>query len=494
MHTSKQLNRIKEQKQYASFSELINNSSLRLPIPREVLFIYLSPDNDSYLLNRPLPIKVKRIPKLGLQYLSSILENINVSTEIKDQTVYNYSVNDLIDSIKSNNHLFVGFYSSHSLKSKVIDYIKIIKSQLKSCNIIVGGPDHYSNSEYLMAGAEFVLHGESEITILNIVNFFNQPKSKENILGVSYLEQNKVVKTPKQPMIDNLDDLPYPKRTIADIKNYYNLSYPAFNKPFMTIIASRGCPFNCSFCSTSNIWDMKLRTRSPSDVIEEIKFYKSIYNIKSISFMDDVFGLNAKWLNEFCDLMSKNNLNINWSCMMQIYHLKSFDVLEKMKAAGCSVIIVGVQSSSQKVLKDAGRTNQDEDQLIHFTSKARKLRIFTKIQFIFGLPNDDNSVFKSNIAMALKARPNIAMFYPYQELSGSDLFNHVKKNKYSENALKKKCFLAYMRFFLDPLVILNNCKLILTGNTLWLLFIAKELMSYGFGLIVFKLRGIFGKF
>jgi len=452
----------------------------------KALFIYLSTQKNEYLLKTLWPIHIKSVPKLGLQYLCAVLEGADVDADVEDQSIVPFDSSDLLEKLRNHDYLFVGFYTSYSLKDKVIEYIRSIKGSFPNFPIIIGGPGYFLYEDYLNAGADFVIHGEAERTIILLVEHFLGKRSVEDITGVSYRRDGRCVKAVPQSLIVNLDDLPFPKRDKKMINKYYDFQYFALDRPYVSMITSRGCPFCCSFCSSPNVMGQNLRLRSPANVVKEIEYCKKEFGIRSIGFKDDVFGIRHDWLEEFCLLMIKHDFGIHWVCMMYVTTLKSLEILERMSQAGCRAIVAGVQSSDKTVLKQIHRSDIDKDYLVTFCRKAKKENIQTKLQFIFGLPGDSDVTYDLNTRLVREAKPNFAFFYSYVKLEGSDLYH--QDNSKQEKEVKKKLFYAYLTFYTNPVVIFQNISYIIRNNPKWFFIGPPRIFCYLLRVIILKCK------
>jgi len=222
---------------------------------------------------------IERRPPLGLMYLASVLKQYGIDTIIIDEATQKLSVNFLINFLNKEQFLFIGFTSNFFSKDKVKYYIREIK-KYKEIPIVVGGPGYIHADEFLNEGCDIVANGESENTILDIVAYFKGERTLESISGISFKKNGAVLnKGIGRPVMD-LDSIPFPSYDSIKLNDYFDLFVPTIKYPFATIIASRGCPFSCSFCFIKNATGKKLRIRTPENVISEIEMLIQNYKIK----------------------------------------------------------------------------------------------------------------------------------------------------------------------------------------------------------------------
>ncbi|MFQ6052321.1 MAG: B12-binding domain-containing radical SAM protein [Candidatus Hydrothermarchaeota archaeon] len=145
-----------------------------------------------------------------------------------------------------------------------------------------------------------------------------------------------------------MDELPFPARHLLKIEEY--------TKRLTTVVSSRGCPFSCSFCATPKISGRKWRARSPRNVVDEMQEIQKKFGFDRISFVDDNFTLNPSRVMEICEEIKNRGLEIFWGCESRVDTIvKNPPMVKKMSETGCTIVLIGVESASQKVLDDYGK-------------------------------------------------------------------------------------------------------------------------------------------
>ncbi len=442
--------------------------------------IYLSPENADYLISGRLEYGMKRVPKLGFMYLAAVLEKEGIDAVIIDQTLQAFTLDTLLRELRTNNYLFVGFYSATALKQKVIDYIKAIKNSAINTPILVGGPGFYSSKDYLKAGADIVCNGEGERTILQIVEYLLKKRPITTVRGITYRINGEIQDAPAQGLIENLDELPMPKRTLdKNLTDYYDFHIFNMRLPYTTMITSRGCPYVCAYCSSCNIWGNRIRWRTPANVMDEIAYCAERLGIRYIGFRDDLFGFNYDWLNEFCGLLTRNHYDVLWSCMVHPFSFRKdrSKTLELLKKAGCDLLIFGLQSAHPGILKNIRRNPQEPGELAETVKIAKALGISTVIEFIFGLPGETEESIKTSIGYVRKIRPHYAQFNALSVLEGSEIareFSSQSVSQFTEEEVRSWCRYASRKFYADAGLLVQNAAHILKKNPLWFLRIARH--------------------
>ncbi len=437
--------------------------------------VYLSPDDWSYTIMGKVDFRMMRRPQLGPLYLSAVLEKDGFDTEILDQSAKEFTIENLIHQIKIKSPLFVGFYACDANESKLINTLQRIKKECKNTTIIIGGPGATLNYVYyLESGCDIVCIGEGEVTIVELSHAIKNNQNIENIKGICFKKNGKIISNPERELIKNIDSIPFPrydKINLNDYKDFVNINGRV---PYTTMVTSRGCFHRCSFCTSHLIWKRKLRQRSPENVIKEIDLLVNKYGVKYIAFQDDVFGVNIKWLEAFTNLLKNRKYDLNWLCILNPNTFKNHkkEAFNMMGETGCNFISLGLQSVDAQVLKNIHRDPKEPEAAWETIKLAKKNGMLTLISFIFGLPGDTEKSIKMNIDYSLKVKPHYTAFYLLNILKGSELDNSDINNKLcdlDEKQLKEWCYYARKKFTTNPAIISQNIKYILRYKPSWLL-------------------------
>jgi len=439
----------------------------------KILFVYLGQEDGSFLVKQR-EYGVVRMPKLGLQYLSSVLKTKGVSCDILDQTINYFSVDDLAKKIEVGQFSLVGFYTDTALKPIVLSWIEDLKAIMPPPPIAVGGPGSVAKTEYFNVGCDIVIHGESEVTICEIVDHLRGKRPLEEVKGISFMKHGKVIDTPPQDFIENLDTIPFPDRGGIPIKHYYNFHIFNMRTPFITMITSRGCPCNCTFCGSPQIWNRKVRQRSPENVIAEINEAVEKYKIKYISFKDDIFGLDMKWLRKFCSLLIERKYKLHWMCLVHPFSFKNCreEALDLLKRAGCDTLVMGLQSTDPLVLKNIDRDPKEPESAAELIKLAKSNGFLTALQFIFGLPGSTEESNKKDIHFAMAVRSHYVEFYALAKFDGSGIDMQYKDTQVcslSQEEIKNWASYGMRKYYSNPAHMIQNIAYIIRHNPAWFL-------------------------
>jgi len=214
--------------------------------------------------------------------------------------------------------------------------------------------------------------------------------------------------TPTPAVVDDIDVLPYPARHLFDLSEY----------EFVTISATRGCPFNCVYCSLS---ETRFRCRSAESVVEEVRCVVKEFGVRSLDFIDDVFTFDRCFVEEFCGLLEDLGLGVSWACTTRA-DLVDEKLLKVMKDAGLRHISFGVESGVEEIRKAAGKDISNRRYLDLF-GECRKLGIKTRAYGMFGLPGETLADMDETICFIRGLRPDSAIFRVVDLVPNTPLFD-----------------------------------------------------------------------
>ena len=447
------------------------------------LFLYLTESTSSYQVEISNTYGLHIRPKLGLLYLTATLQQRkNVDCDIWDQTISFFTIDQLIKAIDSGEYLFVGFYSAISMESNVIECIKRIRQDTETkIPILVGGPSFPNAEQFLRAGGNIVCNGEGEETICEIYDYITGNRTLEDIKGITYISDGNIILNNPRPLIPNIDKIPFPDYSRLEFKHYCNYYTFTMKKPYMTMITSRGCPYNCSFCDSHALWGSKSRVRSVDNVLAEIDELVGKYKVRYIAFQDDVFGLSYDWADEFCDKLIQRNYPLSWMCILHPFSFKKNPrkMLQKLRRAGCDLITTGLQSAHPEILTRLNRNQSEPEYIRELVNISRSIDMLSLVSFIFGSPGETLETIQTSIRFAMETKPNYAKFYNMEILPGSHLARQYKPGtqlcEFTKEELGKFCRVATRKFYLHPVTLSRNVSFMLRHNPTWLLIALKFL-------------------
>jgi len=299
-------------------------------------------------------------------------------------------------------------------------------AKARGCTVIVCGADMTDHADlYLQRGADFVLLGEGEYTLGELLDSLTGRSSQtpNQILGLAHLNSNSLLQTPRHPDIRDLDSLPFPARDLVDIPRYQKIWRERHGYYSMNMVTTRGCPYHCNWCAKP-IWGQRYNSRSPENVVTELKWLKDNFQPDHIWFADDIFGLKPGWIEQFARLGQESDSIIPFKCLQRA-DLINETIAVALATAGCKTVWIGAESGSQKILEamDKGDTVQD------IAKAARLLKgsgIEVGFYLQFGYPGETWTDIQLTLKMVRACQPDdigISVSYP---LPGTKFFERVK--------------------------------------------------------------------
>ena len=273
----------------------------------------------------------------------------------------------------------------------------------------MGGPHTSAALETIPDYVDHIVQGEGERAIIDIIDG-NAPR---------------IVKARQ---ITDLDSLPMPAWDYFTDLPYKFDDYRTDVAPVFTMNTSRGCPFNCAFCSVNSVWGRRYTYFSAQRVYEDVKYVQKTYGVKAIYFREDHFTMNKKRVIDFCDLILKDNNPIKWLCETRVDSL-DYEQLKLMKRAGCEAFYIGVESGSQRLL-DFFKKGEKLVQFEETFQWCHELDIKAYASFVVGAPTETEEERQQTEEFAKKLKPikagfNIFVGIPKSELYDMMLDNHL---------------------------------------------------------------------
>jgi len=301
-----------------------------------------------------------------------------------------------------------------------------------NCTVIISSSDATDHwKEYLDAGADYILIGEVENTLVELMrNLQAGDQTITGIAGLGYKSNGDYFKTMPREVIHQLDTIPLPLWHLVDIDRYRSAWMKKNGYFSLNMTTTRGCPFKCNWCAKP-IYGNRYHSRSPENVVEELTHLVNILQVDHIWFCDDIFGLTPGWIKRFSELVQEKNLAFRFKAQCRVDLLLDENNIEHLAKAGCDEIWVGAESGSQKILDamDKGTTVEQ----IHRSAALMKKHGIKPCFFLqFGYPGENKSDIDATIRMLIDLMPydiGISVSYP---LPGTKFYETVK------NELKEK--------------------------------------------------------
>jgi anaerobic magnesium-protoporphyrin IX monomethyl ester cyclase len=357
---------------------------------RILLIIY---DNDSFISFFPV----------GLAYIASVLRNEGIEVEIYQQDMHHYPEEHLTRYLDQNRFDAVGIgviagYYQYAKLLKISHAIN--KSTNRPPHYILGGHGPTPEPAYFLkkTGADFVVLGEGEETIIELLKALDNGTPLSAVRGIAYRQGDKVTLNPRRELIQDIDSIPWPAYDLFPIEYYRLMRYPhTENRDFsMPVLSARGCIFKCNFCYRM---DEGYRARDPLALVEEIRYLQKEYDITYIEFADELLMSSEARAEELCNAFIKSGLSFKWYCNGRLNFAKPA-VLRLMKEAGCVFINYGIESLDDAVLRRMGKA-LTEKQIIRGIEATLAAGISPGFNIIFGHIGDSPETLQKGVDFLL---------------------------------------------------------------------------------------------
>ena len=367
-------------------------------------------------------------PSLGIGYMAAVLEKNGYDVDVLDASALELTYDEIGEEILKRNPDIVSISALTPTIGVALDSADKIKQVKPDTVVVLGGyhPTFEYKSVLEEPSVDVVVRGEGEYTLLELVQTIESGGDLSSVAGLAFIDENddEITLTADRPIIKDLDELPFPAFHLFPMDKYKILN---ITTNVATIITTRGCPMQCSFCSSAALHGNHLRRRSYENVCDEIELRLKEQNIDTIAFMDDTFTLNKKFVRNFCEEIKRRNLKFWWGCTSRVDTLDE-ELLQIMKDAGCITIFIGVESADQQMLEKMNK-NITISKTESAFRLARKVGIRTIASCVIGMPEDTKKTIKQTIDFVKKLNPNYALYSLATPYPGTMFYNETfKKN------------------------------------------------------------------
>ena len=390
------------------------------------------------------------IEPLGLIYLASYVKH----HEIKILDLYGLGV----DKIEKVDHLYrKGVSNSKEIVRMIKEYdpevvgiscnfteysqdafevVKLVKDNFKNAIVVIGGAHVTMDAVNTLKNnqsIDILVRGEGEITFQELLDTLQKKGDLSVIKGLTYKNNNgEIISNPDRELIEDINELPMLDRSKLETMGAYlktNTRALAFvkNEPVASIMTSRGCPFNCIFCSTKMVWRRKWRPRSPQNVVKEIEMLVNNYGAKEIAIYDDQFIVEKQRVIDICDLLIEKKIKISLSIPSGTsVWLADEELLRKMKAAGFYRICFPIETGNENTMKFI-RKPVNLLMAKKMIALTNKIGIWTQGNFIIGFPYETKEEIETTIKYAFNSGLDYALFYIAKPFAGSEMYEIFKQ-------------------------------------------------------------------
>ncbi len=374
---------------------------------------------------------------LGILYISAYLKQNGFDATVFDSTFKNFDEQKI--ALLKDKPEIIAIYCNLMTKLNVLPLIKFIRSskELRYSKIILGGPEPpFHAKEFLNYGADIIVEGEGEETMLELCGVLKTGQTDyNNIKGIIYKQNNTLIKNPAREKIKDIDVLPFPDRSAIDLSLYLRAWKQTHGYSSVSINTMRGCPYTCKWCSHS-VYGVSYRRLSPEKTADEIEYIVNEYNPDMLWFVDDVFTVSHKWLSKILQLFKERNIKIKFECISRSDRLTE-DVIITLKELGCFRLWIGAESGSQHVLDlmDRRVNAADTRKKIKLT---RKHGIEAGTFIMLGYPGEKKHDIIETVVHLKDSMPDIFLTTVAYPIKGTPFYTEVESRLVTDKEWDKR--------------------------------------------------------
>jgi len=390
-------------------------------------------------------------PPLGIASLAAKLKAMdNVEVSVIDPT-YHRSMVRVIDELKEINPDIIGIYSDTIMYPEAISIAEAMRRESRL--LIAGGPHATIRPKDFTDYFDVVVVGEGEKALVKIVEDY----------PARIREEDKIINVWDENLVDDLNANPHPERQFFDMESYISnwnyLDSIDIKRRGTTMIASRGCPYKCTYCqpTLNKLFGCKLRLQDADYIVDEIVSLNKAYGVNAIFFHDDTLTIDHQWVAEFCEKLKTKKLDLLWGCNSRANTL-SKDILKKMHDAGLRIIHLGIESGSQRILDEIYQKQINLAQVKEAVAMGNQAGIKMMGFFMIGAPTETAEEITQTINFARGLDLIEATFSIVSPLPETRLYDIVKENNYHLSNNYHDYDYYQRRAFEDPELPYNKLK------------------------------------
>jgi anaerobic magnesium-protoporphyrin IX monomethyl ester cyclase len=374
-----------------------------------------------FLYEDPKELQImKPYAPLGILYLCSHLRKQGFDVDVFDTTFSNREA--LFHHLRTETPSVVGIYANLMTRGNVVEILKVAREA--GWKTIVGGPEPGAYAlEYLQAGADYVVFGEGELTMQDLLEAFRVGATPSSIHGLAYLDANgNMHETPQRAQIADLDNQPWPARHAIDVGRYVKTWRDAHGQGSVNFITARGCPYKCRWCS-HQVFGQTHRRRDPLLVVDEVEWLLQTYSPDMVWVSDDVFTINHKWIRDYAAEMRRRGLRIPFECISRADRLNP-EMLDLLAELGCFRVWIGSESGSQRIL-DAMDRGVKVEQVQQAVALTRERGIESGMFLMWGYEGEELDDIEATIKHVSISKPDIFFTTVSYPIKGTPYYQKV---------------------------------------------------------------------
>jgi anaerobic magnesium-protoporphyrin IX monomethyl ester cyclase len=379
------------------------------------------------------------VPPLGILYIASVLELMQHEVQVFD---IDPDVIECVDQIKAFGPQMIGISCYTNTYKKALQLNNKLRQEFPEAVFVAGGVHATAKPLETMADLrpDYLVYAEGERTIAQLVTALEAGLEKNigDINGLYYWKNGQIRGNRAPDLIDDLDSIPFPSRHLLNFGPY--LVPPGMIRGYVkgrvtTIFTSRGCPYPCTYCASSNVQGKLVRRRSPQNVVQELTDLVSKYGINGFYICDDLVTGDHDWIMEFSRDLADSKLGLVWACQSRVDTLDE-EMLREMKRSGCVQIDFGVESGSDKTLQTMKKSTSVEAARLTF-AMTKRVGVRSCATFIIGFQGESEEDMEETFNFAKEINADYTAFYFLTPYPGTPIYQTAVENKWVDPNLSE---------------------------------------------------------
>ena len=368
---------------------------------------------------------------IWLSYATGILEQNGHKVRLVDCPAWNWSIDEVLRDLKRFKPDMIVVGTSFTSLNNDLEISRKTKQEFE-VPIVMVGPPTSQFPEKMLNVVDIVARYEYDFTLAELAEKLEDNKTLDNVLGISFKKNGKIVHNPNRPWSNSkqLDELPFVSEVYKKHLNIYDyfLNYSLY--PMVQIFTGRGCPYQCTFCAwPQTFMGRKYRVRSIDNILDELEWIEeNLPEVKEVFFEDDTFTVSKKRVLEFCKGYKERGLEISWSCNARVDNL-DLETMKEMKKANCRFLIVGFESADNQILRNI-KKGFTVEQAREFAKNVKKAGLFLHADFIIGLPGETKETIEKTKKFIKEIKPEQLQVSVVTPFPGTELYEWYKKKGY----------------------------------------------------------------
>lgn len=348
------------------------------------------------LINPPYPMEESPSPPFGLMSLAGYLLEQGFDVRIDDYIVNPYSPERAYASVADFNPDIIGSTGVTMNIKAALRILKDYRDAAHDAPIVMGGPHVSFDADNILKDhpyVDFIVRGEGELTSVELFQNCSDTERYPSIRGISYRIGDAIFHNPARDFIPDINILPYPARHLVQLSKYKAMGLP------LNMITSRGCPYECIFCVGAKMVGRRVRYFHIERVVDEFEMLAGM-GFKQINIVDDLFTSNAKRCLAICEEIMRRGIRHTWTAFARVDTI-SRELLQTMKAAGCSMLCFGIESGVQEIL-DRVKKKTTLEKIEKALTLCREVGVIPMASYIMGLPGESPDTVRQTMSFAKK--------------------------------------------------------------------------------------------